>query len=73
MKTITHEEVCEQCNSLNVMFDSQHGFYRCLACGYVWANDEDDPDYDEYLEDESRQIGSIWGFRNAQTGETWDM
>jgi ribosomal protein L37AE/L43A len=47
VKTITGEEVCEQCNSPHNEYNPTEGFYTCLSCGAVWAYDEDDPDYDD--------------------------
>lgn len=63
--------VCD-CGSKNVVFEQGHGYYHCLECDQVWARDEDDPDYDEYLEDENKEVGGIFGFRNPNTGEIWD-
>ncbi|NJO61339.1 MAG: hypothetical protein HC836_24720 [Richelia sp. RM2_1_2] len=40
------KEVCNQCLTVGD-FNEQFGFYKCPKCGYTWAYDEDDPDYDE--------------------------
>lgn len=72
METLAGEPICPHCNSLKVKFNKDYGFYQCESCGATWAFDEDDPDYEEDFSDENREVGGIWGFRNTNTGETWD-
>lgn len=43
------DEYCPRCQSLTIEFNQDHGFYKCLSCGEVWAHDDDDPDYDEMI------------------------
>jgi hypothetical protein len=38
---------CPNCKSINTQFDETFGFHKCLDCLHVWAEDKDDPDYDD--------------------------
>ena len=38
---------CIHCQSQNVTYNHEYGFYRCNDCDGVWAYSKDDPDYDE--------------------------
>jgi DnaJ-class molecular chaperone len=43
------ENTCQKCNSSNIAFDKEFGFYKCFDCSYVWAYSQDDPDHDEQV------------------------
>lgn len=43
---------CIKCGSRHVRYDSVFGFYKCESCSTVWADDKDDPDYEEFEDDE---------------------
>lgn len=43
-------EICPDCGSYKVRFDSAFGFYKCESCSAAWACDADDPDYDEIVD-----------------------
>ena len=45
-------ETCTNCGSKNVYFDQEFGFFKCESCSRVWASDEDDPDYDDLIDDQ---------------------
>lgn len=51
MKT-QHRDSCPACNSTNIQFDEDYGFYKCNDCEEVWAYPEDDPDLNELDSDE---------------------
>jgi len=42
-----HGGLCPECGSLNTTHDPNFGHRICEDCTYIWAFDEDDPDYDE--------------------------
>lgn len=41
------EKICIKCNSANISFNEDYGFYRCSDCGELWAYSQDDLDYEE--------------------------
>ncbi|MEG4251095.1 hypothetical protein [Microcoleus sp. Pol10D4] len=41
------DEFCPQCDSQEIRYDEDFGFYKCLHCEHCWGYDEDDPDDDE--------------------------
>lgn len=43
---------CPQCQSTNIEFDQDYGFYKCNDCEEVWAYSGDDPDLDELDDNE---------------------
>ncbi|GAX46279.1 hypothetical protein NIES4075_73000 [Tolypothrix sp. NIES-4075] len=45
-------KTCSNCGSDRVYFDQEFGSYNCETCGTVWARDEDDPDYNELLDEQ---------------------
>ncbi len=47
---------CTNCGSHKVRYDAEFGFYKCESCSTVWARDEDDPDWDELVEGEWREL-----------------
>ncbi|MBW4556396.1 MAG: hypothetical protein KME59_10730 [Trichormus sp. ATA11-4-KO1] len=57
-------EQCPKCDSSRTQYDDYFGFWECDDCGYVWSEDEDDPDYDE----ESLDLGTCCSC--GCTGET---
>jgi rubredoxin len=44
---MTNTVSCPNCHSTKTEFDQTYGFYKCLDCLHVWAEDKDDPDYDD--------------------------
>ncbi|MBG1268269.1 hypothetical protein [Nostoc sp. WHI] len=55
---------CPKCESTRTNYQENYGYWECLDCGYVWADDGDDPDYEE----ESLDLGTCCGC--GCTGET---
>jgi hypothetical protein len=51
-----HSESCSQCASFSMHFDSVYNFFKCLNCGFLWAYDFHDPDYDDCDLDEINYI-----------------
>ncbi len=73
----TSKLLCPNCRSSNINeYDDNSGYWKCNSCGSCWVfhtnNTSTDGLYDEYLYDENREIGGIWGDRNPATGEIWD-
>jgi hypothetical protein len=46
-------KTCDNCGSDRVWFNAEFRFYKCETCRTVWACDEDDPDYDELIDESS--------------------
>lgn len=44
-------ETCKDCGSIHCTFNRSFGYWTCDNCLSVWAYDEDDPDYDELIEE----------------------
>jgi ribosomal protein L37AE/L43A len=42
------DKLCIRCGSENIVYNHDHGFYRCNNCNNVWAYPGDDPDNDEF-------------------------
>jgi DNA-directed RNA polymerase subunit M/transcription elongation factor TFIIS len=42
------ENTCPNCNSQEINYDENFGFYRCNSCNYAWGYAQDDPDFEEY-------------------------
>ncbi|MCV3216013.1 hypothetical protein OGM63_21295 [Plectonema radiosum NIES-515] len=47
------DKICIHCRSKNIIFNRDHGFYRCNDCNNVWAYPGDDPDNDEFDSEET--------------------
>jgi transcription initiation factor TFIIIB Brf1 subunit/transcription initiation factor TFIIB len=42
------DNFCIHCGSQNIVYNHDHGFYRCNDCSTVWGYSHNDPDYDEF-------------------------
>ncbi|MEH2061333.1 MAG: hypothetical protein V7K50_03525 [Nostoc sp.] len=56
MTESTKTPKCINCDSSQVRYNSTFGFYKCESCSTVWGMDDDDPDYDEEVEEDWQKL-----------------
>ncbi|GAX43421.1 hypothetical protein NIES4075_44340 [Tolypothrix sp. NIES-4075] len=50
------DKICTHCGSQNIVYDHNHGFYRCNGCSCVWEYPKANPDYDEFDNEENPDL-----------------